>query len=203
MANGFASRPSKFGSGFSWCDGRCAGTWFSSPEIGLDGKNAADELRAASLKWVNLQLDLIAPWAAIGDAAIVSDPTSDLFVGSLTSDRATLLILMNQSPDAQFEASGSFDKTTTTVLSGHFERTPRYHLTWRGTRQLSPSKSRDSSKVVVERHGSVDYLVLADDPAALKFAVDLTAQKRSEFAAIQMQVATLWLGQSQSAPIHK
>ena len=165
----------------------------------LDGKDAASELRAATLKWVNLQLDLFAPWAATGDASIISDAKSETLVGALTSDRATLFILANQSADAQYETSGAFRSTTTTILSGHFERSPRYQLTWRGVRQISPSKSRDSSRVVIERTGSVDCFLLAEDPAALKYTAELVQQKCEEFSAAQVLVASLWMAQSQSA----
>lgn len=163
----------------------------------LDGKNSIDELRATTLKWLNLQLDVLAPWAASGDASILAGSNSEMLFGSVATDRATLFVLANQSPDAQFETTGTFSKTTKISLGGEYERTPRFQLNWRGVRQLNTPPTRGDGKIEIERTGNVDYLIVADDATAIGFAKGILEQKRSEVAATQVQMTSLWLQQSQ------
>jgi hypothetical protein len=165
----------------------------------LDQKNPVDELRAASLKWVNLQLDMIAPWVATGDVSIISDSAADTLVGSIASDRSTLNLLLSRSPHAQFEPSGIAPKSTSLNLSSHLERTPSFHLTWRGVRQLSSTPSRQGAKVVIERTSSIDFVLIAADEAAIRFAVGAMEKSRSDLAATQLQVASLWFRHTLSA----
>lgn len=163
----------------------------------LDGKSTEDELRAASLKWLNLQLDVLTPWAATGDASVLSDTNEQTLVGAIKSDRATLYVLTDQSPHCQFESLGTYHKITNTSISNLYDRAPRYQLTWRVIRQLSVSASRSGTKFPIERTGNVDYLMIADDQAALRFAAETMEQRRSEMATTQLQVASLWLQHNQ------
>lgn len=177
--------------------GGVRGLYFKSASR-LDGKNPADELRAATLKWVNLQLDLVAPWAATGDTSILSPPGSETLVGALTTDRATLLIMINPSPRSQYEVSGEFIQTTKTPVMKVFERSPLFQVSWRGIRQLNISDSRAAPHNVLTRNGDVDYLLVTDDSTALRFTKETLEQRRAEVAALQLQIASLWLGQTQA-----
>lgn len=161
----------------------------------LDAKRPDAELRSASLKWVNLQLDLIAPFAAMADATILGEVEGDTTIGSLGADRSMLLVLLNGGKQEQFEPSGIFHKSTAVLLRGG--RSPRMQLTWRGVRQLG-NAARDSGRMLVERSSAIDYVISSEDSAAIEFAMGITEQNRSELAATQLQVASLWHAHSAS-----
>lgn len=121
--------------------------------------------RAMSLELLNLELDLIEPWAAAGTFMTTADCSETQVIGAvLRIDRARLLMPLWSAPGTQFVPAQSAANGVTLTVPGAPEATNVYELTPGGMHALRHKRITGGTRVTLDEFGLTDLCVLAQDP---------------------------------------
>jgi hypothetical protein len=152
-------------------------------ESSLDGNDPATRDRATSLELLNLQLQLIEPWAAAGSfLADVRSSQSALTGSVLRTNRARLALPMWMAEQGQFATEASPTGRLSFVVPGAPESAIAYHLTPDRFSPLRHERVTGGVQVTLPRFGTSEMVVLAQD-AALVTALTRRARETGARAA--------------------
>ncbi len=134
----------------------------------LDRDDPATRLRAESLRLVNLELSLIAPWLADGE--VVSRPRADRdgFQAVLVkSGRVQLLLIHPDHPDRQFVPHQGDSQPVRFVLPGVPDNDDVFELLPTGLQPLQRRRVAGGTEVTVPRIADRTVVLMAQDVEAL------------------------------------
>lgn len=134
----------------------------------LDSPEPVHEMRAEMLELINLELELIEPWAC-GAEPLGTATASDkaVSVSVLATERARLLIAIHQAPGNQFVASPGSGDEISFVVPGVPESHTAYHLTAAGFRPLKHKRVTGGMRVTVPDFSLTSLIVLTQDPLVI------------------------------------
>jgi hypothetical protein len=165
------------------------GLVFSSQER-LDSPEAVHEMRAQMLELLNLELSLVEPWAAGGEAmgtAVASDP--QLSVSVLGTERARLLIAIRRAPGSQYVAPAGSGEEVSIVVPGVPESHTAYSLTPAGFRPLRHKRVTGGMRVTVPEFSLIGLVVLTQDPLVISDLARRVAAISSRSAQLSHHLA--------------
>ncbi len=151
----------------------------------LDGTDLGSKSRARTLELLNLELDLLSPFAAGGSYstnAIGGDPNIGGAV--LISNRARLVIPLWSGPGGQYVAGQVKAEETSIVVPGVPEATDVYEVSPAGLRTLKHQRVAGGVRVPLRDFGLATQILFSKDPGAI-------AQLRRKTQDVQRRAANL------------
>lgn len=137
--------------------------FLSESPLTLD--DADTRLRAASIELMNLEIELLEPWAAAGTLVAHVDASEPQVIGAvLRAERARLLMPMWSAPGAQFVPAQSAANNLTLTVPGLPESISAYQLTPGGVETLRHRRVTGGTRVTLDEFGLTDLILLAQDP---------------------------------------
>ncbi|MGA2061884.1 MAG: hypothetical protein ABSG67_15470 [Thermoguttaceae bacterium] len=134
----------------------------SSP---LDANDTETRHRAIALQLLNLELELIEPWAAAGDSVTTCKSSEkDVVTAMLQAERARLLLPIWYSPGAQCAPAQSAAKNLTLVAPGVPESAGAFELNPSGIKPLPHKRVDGGMRVILGEFDLTAQTLLAQDP---------------------------------------
>lgn len=130
----------------------------------LDSPDVETRQRAMSLELLNLELEVLEPWAAAGYFVTTADTSHKEVVGAvLRADRAKLLLPLWLSDHAQCVPSQSAVNSLKLVAPGISETSEAFELTPNGAQRLRAVRVAGGMSVVLDEFGLTSQILLAND----------------------------------------
>jgi hypothetical protein len=146
--------------------------------------------RAMALELLNLELELLEPWAAAGSFMTNVDVTDPNVVGAvLRTDRARLLMPTFSAPGAQYVPAQSAASGLSLVAPGVPESSNAYELTPGGIRVLRHKRVTGGVRVTLDDFGLTSLVLLAHDPLVINSLTQRAAALGPRAAELQRQLA--------------
>lgn len=156
----------------------------------LTATDADTRQRAMTLELLNLELDLIEPWAAAGASAAAATCTVPEVSGAvLSTDRARLLLPMWSSPGSQCVLPQSAANGLTLVVPGVPEASSAYELTPHGVEPLRHRRVAGGVSIALDEFGLATQVLLAQDPLVIAAVHHRAAQWGRRAAELQRHLA--------------
>ena len=131
----------------------------------LDGSDAETRMRAISVALVNLELDLLEPWAAGGTFVTTASSNSSEITGAvLQTERAKLLLPMRISQGAQCVPRPDTLTGLKFIIPGVPETNQVFELTPAGMRTLTHKRVAGGISVELGETGVTGLIVMTQDP---------------------------------------
>jgi len=131
----------------------------------LDAQDPWTRQRAMTLQWLNLELELIDPWAAAGQFVATAESNLPEVQGTLLrTDRARLLLPIWSAPGAQCVPPQSAANAVALVAPGVPEACNAYELTPGGAKSLHHQRVAGGMSVKLDEFGITARVLLAQDP---------------------------------------
>jgi hypothetical protein len=137
----------------------------SSP---LDANDTETRHRALALQLLNLELELVEPWAAAGDF-MTTGTSSEKEVAAvvLRAERARLLLPIWYSPGAQCVPAQSATKNLSLVAPGVPESAVAFEMNPGGVKPISHQRVTGGMLVTLAEFGLTAQVLLAQDPTVI------------------------------------
>ncbi len=156
----------------------------------LDAPDPDTRRRAMTLELINLELELIEPWAAAGRFAATAESNVPEVSGSvLRVDRAQLLLPIWSSPDAQCVPAKSASKALSLVVPGVPEASNAYLLTPSGVQPLRRKRIAGGVCVALGEFDLTAQVLLAHDPLIVGAVHRRVARSGRRAAELQRALA--------------
>lgn len=162
----------------------------------LDLDDDVAKLRAASLRLINSELTLAAPWAAGGAVAESIPVRGEGAHGRvLETDRSRLLIITRHARGQQFVVQPIEDEANSFVVHSVPVTDQAYHLSSNGLQPLLRSQA-SGPRVTIHDASSVSLILFTQDPLAINRSTRILAKQRQQRANWLHEIATLELRQT-------
>ena len=149
----------------------------------LDASDPDTQQRATALELLNLELELMEPWAAAGSFVATADSSVPEVVGSvLSTEHARLLLPIWSAPMAQCVPPQSAANSVVLTVPGVPEAAEAYELTPSGAKKLRRKRVAGGMSVTLDEFGLTTQVLLAQDPLIIG-AVDRRAAEMGRRAA--------------------
>jgi hypothetical protein len=156
----------------------------------LDATDPDTRQRAMTLELLNLELDLMEPWAAGGGSAAPADCSVREVHGTvLSADRARLLLPLWSSPGAQCVPAQSAANALTLVVPGVPEASSAFELTPQGVNPLRHKRVAGGVSVTFDEFGLAGQVLLAQDPLIIAAVHHRAAQGGRRAADLSRHLA--------------
>ncbi|MEN6448940.1 MAG: hypothetical protein ABFC96_00475 [Thermoguttaceae bacterium] len=134
----------------------------------LDATDVATRQRAAALEQMNLELDLLEPWAAAGGSSATADSSiPEVRATVLSTARAHLLLPLWSSRGAQCVPAQSAANGLTLVVPGVPEASSAYEVTLGGLNPLRHKRVAGGVSVTLDEFGVASQVLMAQDPLVI------------------------------------
>jgi hypothetical protein len=156
----------------------------------LDGDDEAVQQRAAVLRLVNLELNLIEPWFAGGtppQELSTGDPT--LTAVMLQTERSRLLLLTRPQPLGHFVMPPIASDTMLLAIPGVPSADRFYHLTADGLRELQSPAGSSGSRIVVPEAGHTAIVAITQDSLVIQHLTAHAEAQRREGVETRLRLA--------------
>lgn len=131
----------------------------------LDLQDADTRSRAMALELLNLELDLVEPWAAAGQfVAAVPGSLPEVVAAMLRTERARLLVPIWSARGAQFVSGQAAAHGVSFVVPGVPESNRAYELTPGGLRPIHHRQATGGMSVTLDEFGLTSLVLLTQDP---------------------------------------
>ncbi len=156
----------------------------------LDASDAVTKSRATLAELMNIELDLIEPWSAAGNA-LTSSTTSDplLTAAVLQIDRAKLLLPLRTTAGCQQVPRQSAGGAVTFVAPGVGEATDVYELSYTGFRPLRHKRVAGGVAVTIDDFTLGTMVVVTSDPMVINTLTKRTARVAQRAVELQHELA--------------
>lgn len=134
----------------------------------LDQQDADTQARSAALRRINLELDIVEPWAAGGRRMedVVTDRT-DVRIGVLQTERAQLLLVMNQA-DKQQHTLGPADTRPLSFVIPFTPVAPEvFELTAGGLHRLEYRRVAGGLRITLDQPATVSMIAVTQEPVVI------------------------------------
>ncbi len=156
----------------------------------LDGPDAETQQRAMSMELLNLELELIEPWAAAGSYVASADSSAAEVVGSvLRTERARLLLPIWSASMSQCVPPQSAANSLSLIAPGVPEASNAYELTPAGVRVLQHKRVAGGMCVTLDEFGLTTQILLAHDPLIINAVNRKTSETGRRAAELQRHLA--------------
>lgn len=147
--------------------------------------------RAAVLELLNLEMQLIEPWAAAGTLVAFVDSGDPQVNGALLrAERARLLMPMWSAPGAQFVPGQSAANNLQFTVPGLPESTLAYQLVPGHARVLKHKRVTGGTRITLDEFGLTDLVLLAHDPLIVGAIMQRTAAIGRRAAQLHLDIAS-------------
>ncbi|MBN1394218.1 MAG: hypothetical protein JW959_04290 [Pirellulales bacterium] len=161
----------------------------------LDAPDADAKRRATTLELINLEMELLEPWAAAGRFAASADANVEEVSGSVLGvDRAQLLLPIWSSPAAQCSPAASASETLSLIVPGVPEAANAYLLTPAGARPLQRKRVAGGVRVSLGEFDLTAQALLAHDPRIVGAVHRRAAESGRRMAELHRDLAAIELG---------
>jgi len=177
------------------------GLMFTS-QTRLDGGEGESQRRARLLRQLNLELEVIEPWAAAGTRRPeVATDREDLRVSVLQTERAQLLLILHQDPQQQYTSGPAPPGPLSLVVPSGVNAPRVYHLQPGGLRTLTHRRVAGGIRVNLETRAHVNLIAITNDSLVLSHLNRALSGQQREVAQLHRDVAVAqW---EQLEPIHR
>ncbi len=159
-------------------------------ESPLDAPDPDTRQRAMALELLNLELELLEPWAAAGSCIATAESNLPQVTGAvLRTDHSRLLLPLWSSPGAQFVPEQSAANSLTLVAPGVPEASSAYELTPSGVQSLRHMRVAGGMSVTLDEFGLATEVLLAHDPLIISAVHHRAAQMGRRAAELQRHLA--------------
>ncbi len=156
----------------------------------LDAGDAAAHQRAAAVELLNLELELVEPWAAAGSYLTTAEcPESEVTATVLRSERARVVLPIWYSPGAQCVPPRSATSNLSLVVPGVPESASALELNPAGLRPLSHKRVTGGMRITLEEFALTAQVLLAHDPLVVNGLERRWAQIGRQAAQLQRELA--------------
>jgi len=156
----------------------------------LDGADAETRMRALALALINLELDLMEPWAASGTYSTAATTNKPEIGGAiLQTDRAKLLLPMRLASGAQCSPKPANLTGLTFIVPGVSEAHEAFELTPVGLQRLKHKRVTGGISVTLGEAGLSSLVVLTQDPVVVNSLTKRTAALAKAAAEWQRDLA--------------
>lgn len=156
----------------------------------LDADDAATHRRAELLELMNLELDLIEPWAAAGNfvtSAASNDPQGQAAV--VQTERGRLLLPLRTTPQSQFAMGLASVPVTNYVVPGVPETNQAYELSGAGLRPIPHHRVAGGLKVTLSGGQAGSLVVLTQDVLVVNYLTRRTSQVAERALTLERDLA--------------
>ncbi len=157
----------------------------------LDAPDPATRLRAMTLERINLDLALMAGWAASGDAvakALTNQP--EVTATAIRAGRSHLLMPMWSGRGSQFVPGQAAGHGVALVVPGVPEDSAAYRIAPGRLEPLRPERVAGGKQVLLSEFGMTDLVLLGHDPLLVAHLSRATAAVGSRASALSRDMAT-------------
>lgn len=157
----------------------------------LSSEDPQTRQRAATLELLNLELQLVEPWAA-GGTLVTFVETGDPQVGGalLRAERARLLMPLWAAPAAQFVPGQSAANLLQFTVPGLPESTLAYQLIPGQARPLRHKRVTGGTRITLDEFGLTDLVLLAHDPSIVAAMMQRSTAIGRRAAELHLSLAT-------------
>ncbi len=156
----------------------------------LDAQDADTRSRAMALELLNLELDLMEPWAAAGHfVTTVRGSEPEVMAAMLRTDRARLLVPIWSAPGAQFVAGQAAAHGVSFVVPGVPESNRAYELTPGGLRPIQHRQATGGMRITLDEFGLTARILLTQDPLILNSLTQRAREVGPRAAVLQRHLA--------------
>lgn len=159
-------------------------------DTALDAPDADTQQRAMTLELLNLELELMEPWAAAGSLAAMADSNVRGVTGSmLWANRAHLLLPIWSGKMSQCVPPQSAANSLTLVAPGVPEATDVYELTPVGVKPVRHKRVAGGMSVTLDEFGMTAQVLFAQDPLIVGAVHRRAAEVGRRAAQLQRDLA--------------
>lgn len=197
--------PQLRGLAFQAMAGGARGFFFRSRSR-LDLDSEVNQQRQAAIRWVNRQIEQLAPWTA-GAVVTGAVQQSDEAIGvhSLKTSRSRLLLVQQISGIESYSAGASANEILTVQDSGSGVSEQPYRLTPAGLVPASHNRVGNQMTLRLENAADWEAIVLTQDPLVIRYVDQASNQTQSwsfnQLHLQQAELATQWSSRLQSAMV--
>jgi len=159
----------------------------SSP---VDANDTDARQRAVALQLLNLELELVEPWAAAGNlvtTAASSEP--EVTASVIRTERARLLLPIWYSPGAQCVPAQSASSNLSLVAPGVPESAGAFELNPGGLKPIGHKRVTGGMRVSLAEFGLTDQVLLSQDPLVIDSLTRRSAGIARQAAQLQRDLA--------------
>jgi len=157
----------------------------------LESIDPQTQLRAMMLELINLELDLIEPWAAGGSFVAAADCSNPQLIGAvLQTERARLLLPLQMAKSTQFAPAGTATGITSFVVPGVPDSNDAYELTPSGVRPLFHKRVTGGIRVAYAEGERPAPVVFTQDPTVISNLSKRMARVMARAVELQRELAT-------------
>jgi hypothetical protein len=164
----------------------------------LDSPDAATELRAATLKWINQELLRVEPWVAGGkylEEITVNDSRTRAHV--LETERARLLVVTRDLRDLPVAECPLHPPPPSFFVHGIPITDQAFRLGSAGLHSLRGTRG-NGVQISLEASEATALILLTQDPLAINHVRRRLADTRGDMVAVQQEVAELLLHETET-----
>ena len=146
--------------------------------------------RSAAVAALNLELQMLQPWAAAGKP-VTEVKTSDPQVRGtvLALDRSRLLLLIRNAPGFQYCVGAPTTQTLTLVVPGVNSSNEAYRITSSKLVRLRQKRVAGGLRIALENFHLVDAVVLTQNPLVIQKLTHQLAANRTRISQLQHDLA--------------
>jgi hypothetical protein len=156
----------------------------------LDSNDTETRHRALALQLLNLNLDLIEPWAAAGNFVTTAYSSETQVTATvLRAERALLLLPIWYSPGAQCVPAQSAAKNLSLIVPGVPESASAYELNPGGLKSIGRTRVTRGMCVNLAEFEMTAQVLLAQDPTVIGSRMQLSANLGRQAAQLERDLA--------------
>jgi hypothetical protein len=156
----------------------------------LDASDPDTRQRAMTLELLNLELELIEPWAAAGNFVASAEASAPEVAGAvLGTEHSRLLLPIWSGPGAQYVPSQSAARGLALISPGVPESSTAYELTPHGVQSLGKQRVAGGVRITLDEFGLTAQVLLAHDPLVIDAVNHRAAQAGPRAAELQRNLA--------------
>jgi len=156
----------------------------------LDASDPETRQRATALELLNLELELLEPWAAAGSFVAAAESNMPEVSGAvLRTEHARLLLPIWSAPGSQCVPPQSATNALTLVAPGVPEASNAYELTAQGMQSLRHKRVTGGVSVTLDEFGLTTQVLLAHDPLVISAVHHRAARMGRRAAELQRHLA--------------
>ena len=157
----------------------------------LDETTSAATARAASVEWIQSELQIIDPWLAAGGVGEKSYMANDGYeIRSLKTDRSALLFLFTHRSLQQHVVGGLGESQRILAVPPQMGAPMAHQITSDGLRRIRVERRAGSREIVLPTDSHVALVVLTEDPLAMEHLARTSAPGRQHRAQLAFEVAS-------------
>lgn len=165
----------------------------------LDQNDQQAQLRSKTLELLNLELELIDPWLAIGSqphGIRTANPTAQATL--FATDHSHLVLARRIEPNAQYVTPPPRRQPLSLVVPGIPESSEAYLVSPAGLRPLKHRRCTGGVRVTVNDFGWTAAIVFTSDPLVYARLAHLSAQQRQRAAELRTAIGAIMLARTRS-----